>query len=64
MLYSLLPIGLFTLIMALLFLNLSGGKLYTVFLAMGIAFIVGLPLDRYCDNKFKNLKQIGGSDAA
>ena len=61
---AMLPIALFAGCLTFLFLHYSGGKDYTVLLAIGIALAVGLPLDRYCDDKFKNLKQIEGSDTA
>ncbi|MDH5202964.1 MAG: hypothetical protein OEW69_06880 [Nitrospirota bacterium] len=39
-----------------IFLFISGGQWYTIFLALGIALTVGVPIDRYCDDKFRELK--------
>ncbi len=63
-LYSLLPLSILFGCLLFLFFHLSGDLVYTVFLAIGISLAIGLPFDRYLDNKLGHLTQIKDSDNA
>lgn len=66
---SLVPLGAFSFGLTLFFFYLFGGQSYTGLLIAGglaciVAFVVWLPVDRYCDENMRSLRQIDSNDTA
>ena len=61
-LYSLLLLSMLFGCLVFLFFQLSYNRGYTVILTICISLAIGLPVDRYLDNKLGHLTQIKDSD--
>jgi len=62
-LWSLAPMGLLSAGFAVLFVFITHGRWFAAIYAIGAALVVAIPLDKRCDERFRQLKQIDGGNA-